>query len=57
MKDKNKTRANKQKQRRCISSGEVCDKSDMIRFIVGLNNEVIPDSPKETKELVEIKES
>ena len=43
MKDKNKTRANKQKQRRCISSGEVCDKSDMIRFIVGPNNEVIPD--------------
>ena len=43
MKDKNKTRANKQKQRRCISSGEVCDKSDMIRFIVGPNNDVIPD--------------
>ena len=43
MKDKNQTRANKQKQRRCISSGEVCDKSDMIRFIVGPNNEVIPD--------------
>ena len=43
MKDRNKTRANKQKQRRCISSGEVCDKSDMIRFIVGPNNEVIPD--------------
>ena len=43
MKDKNQTRANKQKQRRCISSGEVCDKSAMIRFIVGPNNEIIPD--------------
>ena len=41
MKDKNKTRANKQKQRRCISSGEVCDKSDMIRFIVGPNNDCL----------------
>ena len=29
--------------RRCISSGETCYKSDMIRFVVDPNNEILPD--------------
>ena len=29
--------------RRCISSGETCYKSDMIRFVADPNNEILPD--------------
>ena len=30
-------------KRRCISSGETCHKSDMIRFVVDPNKEIVPD--------------
>jgi predicted RNA-binding protein YlxR (DUF448 family) len=30
-------------KRRCISSGETCHKSDMIRFVVDPNKEILPD--------------
>jgi uncharacterized protein len=34
---------NEQVKRRCISSGEICNKSDMLRFVVAPNKEIVPD--------------
>lgn len=30
-------------QRRCLASGAVCDKADLLRFVVGPDGEVVPD--------------
>jgi hypothetical protein len=30
-------------QRRCIASGQVCDKADLVRFVVGPDGAIVPD--------------
>jgi hypothetical protein len=30
-------------QRRCIASGQVCDKAELLRFVVGPEGEIVPD--------------
>lgn len=43
MKSSEKKISSRCPNRRCISSGEICSKSDMIRFVVDPNNEILPD--------------
>jgi predicted RNA-binding protein YlxR (DUF448 family) len=38
-----RTKTNEEPERRCISTGEVLAKSDLIRFVVGPENRIVPD--------------